>query len=191
MQQKLSMDTQLARVRERLVDLDFLQGKGLSNEVNLHIFPYPPQDELKVRDFVGRIVQEFNNNPSLPSVAHFDLYDLLLEICQERRVLDRVPEQEQKKGREFMLNQLRKLASPEAYIQLMRRVEVKSGDMVLITGAGRVYPYMRSHSILNNLQHVFGNVPVVLFYPGSYDGQTLRLFNLFMDDHYYRAFNLI
>ena len=63
--------------------------------------------------------------------------------------------------------------------------------MVLLTGIGRVYPYMRSHNILNNLQGTFDDVPVVLFYPGEYNGQSLTLFELFMDDNYYRAFNLI
>ena len=64
-------------------------------------------------------------------------------------------------------------------------------DVVMISGVGRVFPYMRSHNILNNLQHVFDDVPVVLFYPGDYNGQTLTLFEAFMDDNYYRAFNLI
>lgn len=44
---------------------------------------------------------------------------------------------------------------------------------------------------LNNLQHIFDDVPVVLFYPGEYTGQTLTLFNRFIDDNYYRAFNLV
>ena len=50
---------------------------------------------------------------------------------------------------------------------------------------------MRSHNILNNLHHVFDQVPVVMFFPGSYDGQTLRLFDRFTDDNYYRAFQLV
>lgn len=73
----------------------------------------------------------------------------------------------------------------------MAAEEHHRGDVVLIHGVGRVYPYMRSHHILNNLQHVFDDVPVVLFYPGEYSGQSLTLFGEFQDDNYYRAFNLI
>ena len=63
--------------------------------------------------------------------------------------------------------------------------------MVIIGGVGRVYPYMRSHHVLNNLQHVFDDVPVVLLYPGEYSGQSLTLFGEFEDDNYYRAFNIV
>ena len=65
------------------------------------------------------------------------------------------------------------------------------GDVVIIGGVGRVYPYMRSHNVLNNLQHVFDDVPVVLLYPGEYSGQSLTLFGEFEDDNYYRAFNIV
>ena len=61
----------------------------------------------------------------------------------------------------------------------------------MISGIGRVYPYMRSHHILNNLQHVFDDIPVVMLYPGEYTGQSLNLFSEFADDNYYRAFNLL
>ena len=83
------------------------------------------------------------------------------------------------------------MATPEAYIDKMKSQPPQPGDVVIITGIGRVYPYMRSHNILNNLQHVFDDIPVVLFYPGEYTGQSLTLFNEFADENYYRAFNLL
>ena len=48
-----------------------------------------------------------------------------------------------------------------------------------------------SHTVLNNLHQVIDNVPVVLFYPGNYDGQELVLFGEIKDDNYYRAFKLV
>ena len=67
----------------------------------------------------------------------------------------------------------------------------RHGDVIVLTGIGRVFPYMRSHNILNNLQHVFDDIPLVLLYPGEYDGQSLVLFERFTDDNYYRAFNIV
>ena len=67
----------------------------------------------------------------------------------------------------------------------------KHGDILLITGVGKVYPFMRSHNILDNLQHIFSDIPVVLLYPGTYNGQELSLFDEFQDGNYYRAFNMI
>ena len=63
--------------------------------------------------------------------------------------------------------------------------------IIFITGIGKCYPIIRSHTVLNNLHLVIDNVPVVLFYPGSYDGQELVLFDEIKDDNYYRAFRLI
>ncbi len=50
---------------------------------------------------------------------------------------------------------------------------------------------MRSHNILDNIQHLFSDIPVVKLYLGAYDGQTLSLFDEFHAGNYYRAFNMI
>ena len=63
--------------------------------------------------------------------------------------------------------------------------------MVLITGVGKVYPFTRAHDILENAQPVLSDVPLVMFYPGVYDGQSLRLFGSIADGNYYRAFTLL
>ena len=62
---------------------------------------------------------------------------------------------------------------------------------MLLTEVGAAYPLLRSHSMLNNLHERLDRVPVVMFFPGTYDGQQLRLFGLFKDDNYYRAFRLL
>ena len=68
-------------------------------------------------------------------------------------------------------------------------------DIMFITGVGEVFPYIRSHNILNNLQKVARENPTVMFYPGDYKhslekGTSLELFELLRDDKYYRAFNI-
>jgi hypothetical protein len=68
-------------------------------------------------------------------------------------------------------------------------------DIMFITGVGEVFPYIRSHNILNNLQKVARENPTVMFYPGDYKhslekGTSLELFELRRDDKYYRAFNI-
>ena len=69
--------------------------------------------------------------------------------------------------------------------------KVGPNHIVFITGVGQAYPIIRSHSILNNLHHVLDQNPLVMFFPGLYDGQSLSLFNLIKDDNYYRAFRLV
>lgn len=70
-------------------------------------------------------------------------------------------------------------------------VQPEQYDLVLLSGIGSSYPLLRSHSLLNNLHPVMGKTPLVMFFPGRYDGQSLRLFGMLKDDNYYRAFKLV
>lgn len=175
-------------LRQSMASEAFLSNQGLSNEVGLYVFAYQPDEEMVVRQFLQSISEE-DNAQYHPIV--YDLYGILLDICRERRILDRIAQLEALRGSELILGQIQRIAPPEAYVEHMKYAPHHHGDVVMIAGVGRVFPYMRSHNILNNLQHVFQDVPVVLFYPGEYNGQALTLFGKFADDNYYRAFNLV
>ena len=77
---------------------------------------------------------------------------------------------------------------------LMPRIEQKilksDAKIYILTGVGQVYPFIRSHNVLNNLQNIAKEAPTVMFFPGEYDGHSLKLFGLLKDDNYYRAFNI-
>ena len=62
---------------------------------------------------------------------------------------------------------------------------------VFETGIGKIHPFMRSHKMLDSMQHLFEDIPIVMFYPGTFNGQTLNLFDEFKEGNYYRAFNLL
>ena len=98
---------------------------------------------------------------------------------------------EKKKGSEYLLSQLNQIAMPEAFVEKMKYEPHRYGDILLITGVGKVYPFTRLHNVLNNLQHIFSDIPVVVLYPGKFNGQELSLFGEFEDGNYYRAFNLL
>jgi hypothetical protein len=179
---------ELDRIKERISDANFLANKGLSNEVGIHVFKYTPQHELIVRDYIRRLL-------SVPSdvyrVIEWDMYKILLEILEEKRVLATVPGLEEKKGKDYLLAQLQKTATPEAFLAKMRYEPHERGDVLFLTGVGKVYPFMRSHKMLDSMQQAFSDIPLVMFYPGSFNGQDLGLFGKFLDGHYYRAFNLL
>ena len=63
--------------------------------------------------------------------------------------------------------------------------------VVFLTGVGKAFPFVRAHNVLNNLHQVLDGVPVVMFYPGVWNGQSLYLFGTVTDGNYYRAFPLI
>lgn len=180
--------TNLEKIRERFSDEVFLRNKGLSNEVGIHVFCYDPHDEMTVRDYIANLKQQKNLSFRL---IECDLYKIFLQICEEKRILKTIPAMEQKKGSEGLLKQLQKIASPEVFVNRMQYSPHQHGDILLITGVGKVYPFMRSHSILDNIQHLFSDIPIVMMYPGKFNGQELSLFDEFQDGNYYRAFNML
>ena len=98
---------------------------------------------------------------------------------------------EEKRGRDYLLRQLQKLATPETLLEYMKYEPHEPGDILLLTGVGKIYPFLRSHMMLDSMQRYFEDIPIVMFYPGSFNGQDLGLFGRFLDGHYYRAFNLL
>ncbi len=180
----------LQQIIPKIESDDFIQNKGLGNEIGYYVFDYDPQDELIVRDFVRHIKKEFNHIASNRRIIQYDLYEILIDICRDYNILAPIAQMEEKRGRDKLLDAIVKVANTEAYIKKMSH-DQKPGDVIFITGVGKVYPFMRSHNILNNLQHIIDKVPVVMFFPGTYDGQSLRLFNRMNDDNYYRAFQLV
>lgn len=179
---------ELDKIKGRISDPAFLANKGLSNEVGIHVFKYAPEHELIVRDYIERLAATLSDDYR---VIERDMYKILLEILEEKRVLSTVPSLEEKKGKDYLLAQLQKIATPEAFLAKMEYEPHQRGDVLFLTGVGKVYPYMRSHKMLDSMQQVFSDIPIVMFYPGEFNGQSLILFDKFHDGNYYRAFNLL
>ena len=184
----IDIKEELDKIKTRISDPKFLANKGLSNEVGIHVFNYSPQHELIVRDYIERLV---NTASDIYRVIEVDLFKIFIDILEEKRVLQSVSSLEDKKGKEFLLAQLQKIATQEAFIKKMMYEPHQKGDVLFLTGVGKVYPFMRSHKILDSMQQVFFDIPIVMFYPGEFTGQSLNLFEKFHDGNYYRAFNLL
>ncbi|HZJ90283.1 MAG TPA: DUF1788 domain-containing protein [Oscillospiraceae bacterium] len=178
----------LNKISARLSEENFLTNKGLSNEVGIHVFCYDPADEMTVQDYFKNLKKKTN----VPfRLVEYDLYKIFLSICEDKHILKSIPNMEAQKGREYLATQLHKVATPEAFVEKMKYEPRRKGDVLLLTGIGKVYPFMRSHKILDNIQHIFPDIPVLMLYPGTFNGHDLGLFGKFLDGHYYRAFNLL
>lgn len=183
-------------LRARLADPDFLANRGLGNEVGIYLFCYDPALELEARDLFARLARESEAGQLPCRLIERNLYDLMWSICEERRIDGAVARMEQRRGTQALIDQLRKTASAEAVAAAMAYEPHEPGDVVLVTGVGEAYPLLRAHVLLDNIQHLFADVPLVVAYPGRYDGQSLCLFagagqRGLEDGNYYRAFNLV
>jgi hypothetical protein len=182
-----SLSKRLDKLTEKFNDDDFLANKGLSNEVGIHIFCYEPNEEMIVQHYVEQLKANSNIKAN---IIECDLYEIFLKICEGKRILDRIPKMEEIKEQKQFQTLISQFATPQAFIEKMEYGEQKQNDVLLLTGIGKVYPYMRCNNILESIQSVFPNIPVVVLYPGKYTSQNLVLFNKF-STNYYRAFSLI
>ena len=181
-------------LEDRMISVEALTRYGTANDLRFYIFDYAPSDELLIRKEVNKL-KDRN-----PSIVEFDLYEMMLEIIEEEGYMEDVLRMEQDYDKDLLLREVfQPLLSVEeeenAFLDKFKDSIADDGNsIVLITGVGKAFPVVRSHTILNNLQSIFRRNPVVMMYPGRYEikeKMTLRLFERLDDDNYYRAFPLV
>ena len=184
----------LDEIIQRITKESFRKNTGLGNEIGYYIFDYEQRYEMLVREYVHFLKQKINESDYGFKIKEFDLYEIMLELLDTKGYLEKNFKMEQVKGSEFIFNAtkrtLRLTENDDLIIQYIKDRVVK-GDVVFITGVGKAWPIIRSHTVLNNLHQVLDEVPVIMFFPGVYDGRELVLFEEIKDDNYYRAFKLV
>ena len=184
----------LDAIRERLDNQDFLHNRGLGNEIGFYIFDYPPQFELMVREHIRVLTEKMSKLGR--RFVHINLFEALLAILQERKLLDKAFELEKKKGTDELAKALKGPLEQGRVAQfLVQQICPAEQEFVLLSGLGQCWPLLRGHSLLNALHAHMGETPLVLFYPGRYNGLELYPFDLDTAEvdpaNYYRAFQLV
>lgn len=174
----------------------FLLMEGLSNEVPFFIYPYPPEDALTVAGAKKRVKNRLAG--AGVSVFEVNLYDLSVELLKERGVWEKVLAAEPGQDKDDFREMLQGMLDPQLHIApaIRDRLAGEQFDIFFLTGIGEVFPYIRSHNVLNNLQSVVTGKPMLMFFPGRYEqsdtlGSSLVLFGRLKDDQYYRAKNIL
>jgi hypothetical protein len=131
-------------------------------------------------------------------ILRINIYDLCIEILKKKNLWNRILEIEPSIEKEYLFENLYNVLNPEEYLvpAINEKIQKTDYDVLFINGIGEVYPYIRSHAILNNLEKTTKMKPMVMFFPGTYTfskevGATLKLFGELHDDKYYRAFNIL
>jgi len=168
-----------------------LKNQGNGNEIGYYIFDYDAEHEPIVEQFISQLPPKLAVSQPPLNAVEVNLYRVILKILEDRNLLQRAFDLEVRKGNNDLAKTIKPMVRPDKVVEKIQELVQGNEDLILITGVGASWPMMRSHTILNNLHPVLDRTPVVMFFPGSYDGQELRLFDTFKDDNYYRAFPLI
>jgi hypothetical protein len=179
----------LNKIIPKLEDRAFLANEGIGNEIGFHIFDYPPEQEMVVRETVTMIEKHFAKSGTVRIVT-INLFDVLLDVLKGRKVLDAVLKSETKWGPRATKSKVDPILKKSLIAEEVLRRAGDEFDVLLLTGVGSAYPLIRTHEILNNLHDKLDRKPLVVFFPGEYTMQELRLFGS-LDANYYRAFRLV
>lgn len=186
-----NINTRLQEMTNKLSSKELFESNGLGNEINFHVFDYDPEDEYIVRDYLDNYLLK----KTKLNIKVFDIYEIIIEILKEKGFLEKCFDYEKKKGAKY-LNQIisKTIGIGSSNDLIMKKIKSKvteQNQIVIITGIGKCYGIVRGHTILNNLHSIITNNPLIMFYPGSYNGQSFKLFNKLENDNYYRAFQFV
>jgi hypothetical protein len=173
----------------------FLNKQGLGNEVPFFICPFKPEEAVEMNRLRRQLVNRLGQTGI--RILEIDLYDLSIELLRDRDIWEQIMEIEQNVSKDELMELLQGPLDPETHLvpAIASRIAGSDFDVMFISGVGEVFPYIRSHNVLNNLQSKAKEKPTVMFFPGAYThslatGASLDLFGRLHDDKYYRAFNI-
>ncbi|MBS3198946.1 DUF1788 domain-containing protein [Turicibacter bilis] len=190
------LESSLNRLEEKIKQPNFRQNKGLGNEVGYYVFDYPAEQELFVRERIKYLKDKYGNSNLDFKIIVFDLYDIIIDLLLKEGFLNLCDELEKNKGLSeiiIAINEMLRMEEDNQNNEILAHIKnnIEDNSIVFLTGVGKCFPFLRSHKVLNNLHQYIDNVPVVMFFPGEYDGQSLVLFSEIKDDNYYRAFKIV
>lgn len=186
-------EPRLNQVLPRLLSTDVLDNRGAGGEIGFWIFDYPPEREMDMRLWLDDVIVPGiqKQRPDLRYVV-IDLFQEVIALLQERKLLDKAYEMQLRKGDDALLASLRSVLKEDRLAaRLVEKHDVDQLDLLIIRGVGAVYPMLRTHTLLSALHPHMKQTPLLMLYPGRYDGLSLKLFNKLSDDNYYRAFRLV
>lgn len=177
----------------------FLSSEGIGNEIAFHIFDYPAEAELPMRQHIHWMMERIQTHHANLNILHLNLFDVVVDYLERRKLLDKVKQLQKTKGDAEVLKALKGPLSAEKVRDFIAKEhEPHELDLLLLSGVGSVWPMIRAHTLLNCLHTVMEQTPLVMFYPGEYDGTSLRLFGRSASglsnprsSSYYRAFRLV
>ena len=174
----------------------FRNMEGLNGDIPFHICPFEPS----LQNDINLLIKQITNYliDAQVKVLEVNLYDLVIELCKEEGDWEWLLENEASISKQEFKEEIQGIIDTKTILipAVVKKMSENTFDILIITGVGEVYPYIRSSNLLENLQIKAKEKPTLMFYPGQYKhsvekGTSLVLFGTLEDDKYYRAFNIL
>lgn len=189
-------DKTLKRLNQALkliIEPSFLTGEGLGNETPFHIFDYPAQDEIQVRDFISnKLISKIEKQHTEIRLLNINLFELVIEYLKEEGYYEGVIDLQASGDEEVLMEAFEGVLHSETISDLIfERQQQQDCNLIFVSGIGGCWNMVRLQSLLINLHSKINIVPLLLFFPGTYTETGLKIFDEFEEDGYYRAFKLV
>lgn len=193
----LSTRDRLNQIEQTIINDPFFGNRSLSSGNGGYIFDYDPEDEIVVRDFI----RNFSSRADLGfKIQAIDLFnDVLINFLKEENYLESVFDLEEEcrslpEGIDYLKNAMSGLiqqgGDSDLFVNYISLV-AEEGSVIFLYGVGKCHPFIRSHVIINNFNSKMNGVKTILFYPGTYNSEELRLFGTIPSENYYRSMVLV
>lgn len=189
------LNKRISRLKDKIQDEKFRHNRGLSNELGYYIFPYNAKtEELELRADIKDLVNQYTLAQDGFEIHEFNLYDIVMDFVENEGFQEGLEEIEEDYGIGGVISQLSETLGIDEdnneIVDYISKHATKQNEVIFLTGVGEIFPLLRSHKILNVLQQQLDQVPLIMFFPGTYTGRSLDVFDVVHDDNYYRAFRL-
>jgi len=185
----------LKKISEKFSDLyqkiatqNFLKMQSLGGEIPFYISAYDATKEKEIQRAIQLLIKKLDSN-GIP-VLELNLFDIACEIMDNNGGIERMFKVEKRRSKDKFLKALQSTLNMHSRLMpaLSEKIQAANAKVYFLTGIAQVFPFIRSHNVLNNLQNIAKEAPTVIFFPGVYNGNDLNLFGMMKDDNYYRAF---
>ena len=195
---KASKNELLEHLISVISNKDFLYKRNPNNEIPFYICPFLPEFTLEMYEVINFLEKQLNKSEI--DVLKIDLYDISIEILKNRKgnLFEKIQKRESQMKKDLLKETLQNVLNAEDHLvpKIQNLLLKKKYQVLFIKGIGEVFPYIRTHNLLTNLQKILKSAPSIIFFPGNYQndpkiGSSLNLFCEFNNDNYYRAFNIL
>lgn len=190
-----SFQERFTHLHEVISSTRFLKMQSLNNEIPFYICPFKATEAVEMERLEKQLANKLGQQGI--HVLEVNLYDLSIAHLQKEGDWDWYLSNEAGMTKAKLLEELQSMLDVESVVvpAIAAEMAKEPFDVMFISGVGEVFPFIRSHNVLNNLQKAAKHKPTIMFFPGEYThsiegGAALELFGRLRDDKYYRAFNI-
>lgn len=139
-----------------------------------YLFTYSHTEEFFVRQGVKDLLAEAKKHNM--DMIEINLFDLFIKVFEED--IESVFELANDEGIEELLDAVSPvLSDSDALVDTFKEM-VGEDKIALITGVGTAHPLLHSSGLMKRLRSAGYRLPIILFYPGTFNGTQLKLFDL-------------